>query len=98
MRLRERDIAGIRTAAREVFGDTAVVRLFGSRLDDCARGGDIDLHVEAEAKDLGIDRQLAFRRLLNKEIGERAIDIVLYARGMQRRPIDEVAIGEGVVL
>lgn len=98
MRLRERDIAGIRAAAREVFGGTAVVRLFGSRLNDAERGGDIDLHVEAEGDHFGTDRLLAFRRLLTKHVGERAIDVVCYSRGMQRRPIDDVAFREGIVL
>lgn len=98
MRLRERDIAGIRAAAQEIFGGDAVVRLFGSRLDDAARGGDIDLHIEAEASDLGTDQQLAFRRLLTRYVGERAIDVVCYSRGMARRPIDDVAVREGIVL
>lgn len=98
MRLRERDIAGIKAAAEEAFGGRAVVRLFGSRLDDAALGGDIDLHIETDAGDLGIDRQLAFRRLLTKHVGERAIDTVFMARGSAVRPIDDVAFREGIVL
>lgn len=34
--------------ARRVFGPDVAVRLFGSRVDDNLRGGDIDLHIQAE--------------------------------------------------
>ena len=44
MRLTSAEVSAIKAAARSAFGDTAVVRLFGSRVDDGARGGDIDLH------------------------------------------------------
>jgi predicted nucleotidyltransferase len=40
----ERDV--IREAAAEVFGPDVRVMLFGSRVDDSRRGGDIDLFVE----------------------------------------------------
>lgn len=39
MRLRPKDISAIRTAIYNVAPDTTAIRLFGSRLDDNARGG-----------------------------------------------------------
>ena len=48
MRLTPTEIAAIKAAARDAFGETVVVRLFGSRVDDHRRGGDIDLHVEVD--------------------------------------------------
>ena len=43
MRLTDVQIAAIREATAEVFGPEAQVWLFGSRVEDSKRGGDIDL-------------------------------------------------------
>ena len=48
MRLSQSDIDAIKTVVSENCGEGAVVRLFGSRLDDTAKGGDIDLMVELD--------------------------------------------------
>ena len=42
MRLTQPEIETIRTMTLPVVGQCAAARLFGSRLDDQARGGDID--------------------------------------------------------
>lgn len=46
MRLSERQIAVVRDIAREEAGESAQVRVFGSRSYDELRGGDLDLLVE----------------------------------------------------
>ena len=46
MRLTEHERATIRTAVQAHFGAASAVWLFGSQLDDDARGGDVDLYVE----------------------------------------------------
>ena len=46
MRLSPAQIATIRAAAATHFGSGTAVWLFGSRLDDAARGGDVDLYIE----------------------------------------------------
>ena len=43
MRLDEKEQRIIREGAEQFFGADAVVRLFGSRVADDRRGGDIDL-------------------------------------------------------
>ena len=43
MRLTQRQIQAIKQVAAEVFGCNAKTYLFGSRVDDSQRGGDIDL-------------------------------------------------------
>lgn len=81
------------------FGADASVRLFGSRTDDCARGGDIDLYVET-----GLDRMQAFEReqrlfaRLQRLLGERRIDIVTHCQDAPLRAIDEEARRTGVPL
>ena len=46
MRLTDCQIQTILRLARQVAGSQARVRVFGSRLDDAAHGGDIDLMLE----------------------------------------------------
>lgn len=99
MRLTQQEIDAIRSTAHEVFGPVATVRLFGSRVDDDRRGGDIDLHVEA-GPELGVTRDVEFRfwDLLQERLGEQRIDIVVQPHGASDRPIDQIAKGQGVVL
>jgi hypothetical protein len=68
MRLQAAEIPAIREAVRAVFGENATVRLFASRTDDQARGGDIDLLIEVERLALWPDR----RRVLLVHGGDRA--------------------------
>jgi predicted nucleotidyltransferase len=51
MRITQRQRTAIVEATREIFGDQSSVRLFGSRADDSATGGDIDLHVRIHGVD-----------------------------------------------
>ena len=81
-----------------MYGPTAVVRLFGSRVRDDLRGGDIDLHVEAD--DLGPEafpaRKGRLWGLLQDRLGEQRIDIVETRRGCELRAIETIAYRDGV--
>ena len=65
--------------AAKYFGPDVRVWLFGSRVNDQAKGGDIDLYIEPQmqnAADL-IMAKLQFLRDLHKKMGEQKIDVVL---------------------
>ena len=99
MRLTDNQTQIIRDTARELFGPGARVRLFGSRLDDQARGGDIDLLLELpEAPDNAPAAAARFAARLQRRLGDRRIDVVVKAPGLARQPIHEAAEAEGVVL
>ena len=98
MRLAAGEIAAIKAAANDVFGPDIVVRLFGSRLDDSRRGGDIDLHFERIGGRPDARTASRFRTQLTRSIGERAIDLVFHDPAMPMRPIDQIAITQGIVL
>jgi len=79
MRLTAFQIQTICESAEKNFGKDAQVWLFGSRVDDEAKGGDIDLYIEPQTQkptDL-ITAKLQFLRDLHKKLGEQKIDVVL---------------------
>jgi len=84
MRLSAEEREAIAATAAEILPPGTSVRLFGSRLDDNARGGDIDLLLEPptalEPNDL-VDRRNRFIARLYHRLGEQRIDVVIAARG-----------------
>ncbi|WP_375461528.1 nucleotidyltransferase domain-containing protein [uncultured Enterovirga sp.] len=99
MRLTPDEITAIKACVARHFGAGATVRLFGSRVHDHLRGGDIDLQVIAESPERAHwHHESDFRRDLEDMIGERRVDILLLAPGEPFRPIDHIAFNEGVVL
>lgn len=78
MRLSTAEIAVIRTLVRTRFGSGARIWLFGSRLDDDARGGDIDLYVEPG--DLTVDNLFLARQAVRLELERQLrlpVDLVI---------------------
>lgn len=98
MRLTSEQVDAIKAAAREAFGDTAVVRLFGSRVHDELRGGDIDLHVETEPL---ADEWLArgrFEDVLFRRMEPQKVDLIISRRGTQPHGFERIAYRDGIVL
>ncbi len=78
MRLTRTEAAAIRDAVRRHFGGTARVLLFGSRVDDGRRGGDIDILVEHDPDVNGVElvrKKLRTVSDIQFAIGDRKIDI-----------------------
>lgn len=78
MRLTEYEIENIKQLARLHFGDDVQVFLFGSRIDENKRGGDIDLFIRnRKGKKLDVLSKVNFITDLIFKIGEQKIDVVL---------------------
>lgn len=96
MRLSEAQVEAVRRVVRQVAGEEATATLFGSRLDDAARGGDVDLLVGVPYV---VDNPaLLIARLsarLSAALGGRSVDVVLTAPNLARWAIHDVAQREG---
>lgn len=89
----------IRATAAEVFGPDAVVIVFGSRVDDAARGGDIDLLVQAEQLVQQPERKaLQLVAKLQMRLGDQPIDVLVLDPHTDRQPIHQEALRSGVRL
>jgi predicted nucleotidyltransferase len=90
MRLTEQDRREIVEAVRSADPDAAVY-LFGSRVDDAAKGGDIDLLVLSRKIDLM--QKLAILGRLHRALGEQRIDLVVFPD--LAKPFARLAAREG---
>jgi len=83
------------------FGADSHVWLFGSRVDDDKKGGDIDLYIEPEIQESEklVDARLNFLVEMHRVLGEQKIDLVLHrSQSNQDLPIYRVAKETGVKL
>ena len=95
MRLTKKQIISIKKNFKSYFknGD---IYLFGSRIDDTKKGGDIDLYICPTNKENLSYKKIQFLVQLKREIGEQKIDVVLDYN--QNRLIDKKAKKEGILL
>ncbi len=96
MRLTTTQRDALRNAILNEIGDNARILVFGSRLDDHVRGGDVDLMVEfsqpVEHPAL-MSARLATRAL--RALGGRKVDVVISAPNLRYTSIHEIAYAEG---
>lgn len=99
MRLTSEQRRIIRKRIRTALGTGARGYLFGSRLNDDARGGDIDLYIEV---DTHLDNRAATASRLAAELqlalGDQRIDVLLVDPATTRQPIHDNARASGVVV
>lgn len=93
MRLAVQEHSAISKAIHEADAE-ALIYLFGSRVDDEAKGGDIDLLVLSKKIDLMM--KLGILAQLHQKLGERKIDIAVYSDAS--RPFPRMVMQEGVRL
>jgi predicted nucleotidyltransferase len=93
MRITDTEKNAILSAVEEVDRH-AEIWLFGSRVDDTKRGGDIDVAIRSAA----IDRlqKMRIRRSITDVLGDQKIDLVVSSGG--REPFFRLAIENGVRL
>jgi len=93
MRLKDSEIRAIKETIRS-FDNSAKVYLFGSRVYDNKRGGDIDLLILSN-KLRNIDKSCIRIKLFDK-LGEQKIDIII-AKDLSSS-FTRIAIREGILL
>ena len=99
MRLTPDTCRVIKESVQDVFGPTATVRVFGSRTDNEARGGDIDLLVECgePVKDR-LKKTLDLTARLQIRLGDQRIDVIVADPQTKPQSVHEVARRTGVPL
>ena len=99
MRLTFSQIEMIRNTAQAVFGDVVRVTLFGSRVDDQAKGGDVDLMLEVPM--IVDEPALLSARVascVSRAMNGRKVDVILKAPNLKHQSIYDVASRNGVIL
>lgn len=95
MRLTNTQIDIIRKATSQNFGEDALVWLFGSRLDDSKRGGDVDLYIETLHRQTLVS-ELRCKVALEDSL-DLSVDLVVKEPGKDK-PIYDLAKAQGVRL
>jgi len=95
MRLTPAQIQTIQSTACTVLGDSARVWLFGSRLDDGRKGGDVDLLIQAQPEP-GLLQRARIKNRLEEQLG-LPVDIVTRSPS-QASAFARVAQAQGVAL
>jgi len=97
MRLSEEQCSAIKKVVQEALGMKAHVWLFGSRVDDGKRGGDIDLYVETE-KACELRDKIQLMTKIQLAIGMRKVDLIINSAGSAHKAIYSTAKLEGMRL
>ena len=97
MRLTEQERTKFIQYSKQYFGRNIHLYLFGSRVYDEKKGGDIDLFLDSD-KDIDIEDQIAFLKEIYISVTQRKVDFIIKSPSKKNRPIFQTAKKEGVLL
>jgi len=83
--------------AKDFFGNEINLYLFGSRVYDNKKGGDIDLYLESE-NIIDMQTQIKFLTAIYKDITQRKVDLLVKTPSSNNLPIYKTAKKEGILL
>jgi len=87
MRLTNKEIKIIKTQTFKIFGESKIY-LFGSRIDNSKKGGDIDLYIISKTKEDSFKKKLLLKAKL-EDLLFKPVDIVVSKD--ENRPIEKEA-------
>ncbi len=96
MRLTSNQIQMINLAVHDLAGERATAWLYGSRLDDSRRGGDVDLLVRSSPA-IGLMERARIKNRLELELG-LPVDVLAAANEGVLSPFVRIAVAQGVRL
>ena len=72
------------------------IYLFGSRVDDSQKGGDIDLYIDSKNIENPFEKKIEFLVSLKQKIGDQKIDVIISKD--KTRVIEKEALQYGIKL
>ena len=89
MRLTKEQIRIIAKVVSRIAGDQAETYLFGSRVNDQAKGGDVDMVIEVDQRMSRLD-QGRIKMELEQALG-LPVDVLVHVRGTELTPFQIIA-------
>jgi len=94
MRLTTYEIKAIKQTFLDIF-QSGQIYLFGSRVDDSLKGGDIDLYIQTDNSEVLI-KKVKFLSQIKQMIGDQKIDVIISKD--KSRVIEQEALNNGIKL
>jgi predicted nucleotidyltransferase len=96
VRLSSTQLEVIKRGIIKICGQSAKLWLFGSRVDDTKKGGDIDLYVEVEPQISDFEAKIKLMGFFETHLGEQKIDILIRSYDRPMTAMQEIAKTTGI--
>lgn len=96
MRLKTEQITNIIEIVQAITQQPFQIRLFGSRLNDEAKGGDVDLFIEMPQL-LGLLQKAQLKNALESRLN-LPVDLLIVQTGQKLSPFQQIAFEKSVLL